>query len=481
MKFTNSVLISLSGILATVLVYQGLLSDNNNERHWIESTNLSYRHPQQRGLLRTADDKADKNAGAPSDESEQSYILLHALLDRYKNQHSQGRLLRELQQCKERNQSGLECPELQKRKFLVSYYSCPESAGNRLHHFMNGMIWAIVTGRTLLYDVFDNETCHSLSRASGRAKTFWCDQHGTASETANECNAALQLAPWIPSFRKWKDELGLEVPSHAYCGAGGGQAEFRDGVKADLLPDRVISACHGVMQNAGRVLLEQVMSSSPDERVVTSTDSFLTRNSSMKAARTLMRVDDSKLSAEGGLNQAWYLYGMLFNDAFKIRPHLLPAADEIVSGPDVASIAIHSRHINAANDGSDIAEERDCLRQVLKSVMEEKGVDKCPVYIMSDRLATVEGLVSESELLGCQAIKLRQHEHVNQGVLLEHGSFDKVDFIRDLALVSNAEDGLIGPGRPSTSTFLLREMMEFNRKKKGISGKIVTCPLSRRN
>jgi len=481
MKLTKLlfVLLSLTCILATVLVYQGVLSKSGNEQDSIKSTNQSGRQLQQG--LRSVDYKANEN-GVLS-ELDQSYVLLHALLDRYKRVNSHDQLMRELKQCKERNrnmkgpiQSGVGCPELKKRKFLVSYYSCPESAGNRLHHFMNGMLWAVVTGRTLLYDVFDNETCHKLSKASGRRKTFWCEQHGTAQETMKECNQAMQVAEWIPSFREWKEELGLEEPTHAYCGEGGGKSEFQDDIKVDVLPDRVISACQGVMQNAGRALLEQV-TSVPD----VSTRSPLTRPSTIKAARTLMRVDDINSSAGGGLYQFWYLYGMLFNEAFTIRPHLLPESTEIVSGPDVASIAIHSRHINASNDGSDIAEERACLRQVLKRIMNEKGVDRCAVYIMSDRLATVEGLASESEFLGCQTIRLREHEHVNQGVLLEHGSFDKVDFIRDLALVSNAEDGLIGPGRPSTSTFLLREMMEYNRKKRGISGKIVTCPLSRRN
>jgi hypothetical protein len=45
------------------------------------------------------------------------------------------------------------------RTFVVGYYYCPNQAGNRLHDFMNFLIVAIVTNRTLLWKHYGKETC----------------------------------------------------------------------------------------------------------------------------------------------------------------------------------------------------------------------------------------------------------------------------------------------------------------------------------
>jgi len=475
-------LITLLFILTTVSVsyvkFENLPNDNfyRNEENGIGRASTSNHFPR-RGL-KTINVLSIRNA--PPGKPHLAYRALHGLFDRYKRQHGQEQLMREMQQCRDRNSytGGFGCPELDNRKFLVAYYTCPEQAGNRLHQFINGMIWAVVTNRTLLYDVYDKEICNRIWVYKRGVRSGRCTSLGTMDERIEDCNRALQRADWIPSFHGWKEDLRLDEPSLAYCGRGGQHKEFN--VKAvDMLPDRVMSSCYGTMKNAGSALSHFLTSPSDIE-----IKDLLIKESSIETAHTLLNYDGVRWN--GLFDGGWYLYGMLLNEAFSIREHLLPASEEIESGPDIVSIAIHSRHVSDSDDGSNIAEEKICLDHVLKRVRKKKATNKCAVYIMSDRVATVEGLTKESEMLGCRAIRLNQYTgnpengNVQTSFQKEHGPFDTVDFIRDLAIVSNAEDGLISSSRSTaTSTFLLEEMMVYNRRKRGINGGIVTCHLAR--
>jgi len=60
---------------------------------------------------------------------------------------------------------------------VVAEYSCPERLGNRMHEFLNAMILAVVTNRTLL----------------------WSYVGGAAALNQSECPRLLTRAPWIPS------------------------------------------------------------------------------------------------------------------------------------------------------------------------------------------------------------------------------------------------------------------------------------------
>jgi hypothetical protein len=88
-----------------------------------------------------------------------------------------------------------------RRKFAVIFYSCPLQAGNRIHHFLTGLYWSIVTNRTVLYKYWDRDTC---ARYGGVAPWICRD-----ANTESDCEATLARAPWIPSLRDWHVDLSF--------------------------------------------------------------------------------------------------------------------------------------------------------------------------------------------------------------------------------------------------------------------------------
>jgi hypothetical protein len=105
------------------------------------------------------------------------------------------------------------CPLLERRKFIVGTYSCPLEAGNRLHKFMNSLVWAVLTRRTFLWDYFDQEACRLEQEelAEGTCDSFL--------NTEEECQDILILNDWVPSWQVWKQRLQLPTPIRA-CGLG---------------------------------------------------------------------------------------------------------------------------------------------------------------------------------------------------------------------------------------------------------------------
>jgi hypothetical protein len=109
-------------------------------------------------------------------------------------------------------------PDIKSRKFAMAFYQCPIQAGNRLHHFWNNLLWAVLTNRTVLWQYWDTETC---STYDGKLMhKHFCIK----ANTADDCSHILQRAPWMASYDEWKDvilEPGEEpfpVPYHATNG-----------------------------------------------------------------------------------------------------------------------------------------------------------------------------------------------------------------------------------------------------------------------
>ena len=59
------------------------------------------------------------------------------------------------------------CNSIKQRKFIVGVYSCPQEAGNRLHRFMNALLWSILTNRTLLYRYHTYDSCVEYDEGQG--------------------------------------------------------------------------------------------------------------------------------------------------------------------------------------------------------------------------------------------------------------------------------------------------------------------------
>jgi hypothetical protein len=98
------------------------------------------------------------------------------------------------------------------RTFAVGYYSCPLEAGNRLHHFFNGLLWAVVTNRTYLWKYFDRETCLASPKRPDGSHLFNCN----ATNRVEDCDTILERAAWLPSYDEWAPKLSLDEPQRLH-------------------------------------------------------------------------------------------------------------------------------------------------------------------------------------------------------------------------------------------------------------------------
>ena len=161
------------------------------------------------------------------------------------------------------------------------------------------------------------------------------------------------------------------------------------------------------------------------------------------------------------------------------------------AGSDEAlSIAIHSRHTVAEDDGSHVNLEQACLHQMLNETVgmidttssQPERRRPCQVFIMSDRTSTLTELQQWiQETYGCavwthqdleQPDALHNDESSSKTIsgngVDEHGPFAGGGFLQDLELASLARHGLIGETRHGkkggrSSTALLQELMAYDR------------------
>lgn len=367
---------------------------------------------------------------------------LHPLqaLERYKAQHSQAIMLSESP------------ADAVHRRYAIGYYSCPFQAGNRLHHFFNAMIWAIVTNRTLLWKYYDAKTCRLVSQR--RSQPHHDRQICLVANTEAECEVVLhRKASWIPSLEEWAPkQLGSNttLTSLSYWSTHRppsdptrSKVRWRDidskhqGV--DLWTEfQIVDFPQMLGKDAGNVL--------GDEK---GRLDMLATDSARDAARNLF--------AEG----SHFTYGMLFREVFDLRPSVLSLDStsvlDAVSLSNPFSIALHSRHSKPEDNGSDVSTELKCLTSL---TLNRTQGDKCVVYLLSDRVRTLEQLTNHvNENLNCTAV-VANHDggHHIRG---EHGPFAGADFFRDLDLASRARNGFAGSTRSSSS--LLQEWIEYDR------------------
>jgi hypothetical protein len=83
----------------------------------------------------------------------------------------------------------------QEQRFAVSYYSCPLEAGNRLYHFLNSFLWAILTNRTLLWDYWDRSNCYTYRGADDPGSCAFAN-------TLQDCDLLLEGSSWMPSYNE---------------------------------------------------------------------------------------------------------------------------------------------------------------------------------------------------------------------------------------------------------------------------------------
>lgn len=378
------------------------------------------------------------------------------VMERYIQMHSVDQLQRECPHVKQQ-QVNLKrhCPEISKRKFAVGFYSCPYQAGNRLHHFMNAMAWAIATNRTLLWKYYDEQACRAVGRKFAKNICF-------KTGTKDSCQKVLELANWIPSFDEWYPLLhlgsGAEAPYYSTH-----MPPTNNATMDKRHPFRKKDAHHiRIDQNDIRFLdFGQLLGQ--DFRILHSPftrDSLLHTEAARNTALQLLGNGEKRKSGD-------YVYGMLFHAAFSFSDSLLAAVnDTILSGTEnETTIALHSRHANLTDDGSQVTREVECLK-----VMLENEKRPCRVFVMSDRSKSIDAISSAVQDLGC-IVSTVSHDKSNTSSSFskEHGPFAGAGFFMDLAVASKAV-GLVGTSR--SSSMLVSELIAYES---GLNGDYRFC------
>jgi hypothetical protein len=148
--------------------------------------------------------------------------------------------------------------------------------------------------------------------------------------------------------------------------------------------------------------------------------------------------DDAKMVAESlTSHNEHFLIGALFDNIFVLSPRVLPDPGTL-PGSDVTTIAAHSRHILAWDEGTWIDVEKKCIQTILKRHENQS----CAIMLMSDRVRTIEMLTEQVQTeFGCTAVTANHSS--GQGINAEHGPFAGMGFFQGLALVTTARHGFI--------------------------------------
>lgn len=417
-EFTKITSIALLGIVAAIIGWQCRLLTSSTKRIIVRSSIHNRKIDSFPGNLEATTNTSASDQGNTNIGHQDLGTIPLQMLQEYQMWHSHEALLH-------RNDV------LRDQTFVVGLYSCPDSAGNRLHEFFNAMIQAIANNITLFVKFHDQSTCQQVRIQNA---DIWCTSHNTEEL----CDELIQRAPWLPLYDDWKNELNLTL------GKRGQLSQY-------LAP--ITNGNHIWIPN-------EVVTPVPSRKLVNLNNAGWVKN----RFRHLYSMGSD------------YLYGMLFRKLFPFHPKLVPNPPHINN--ESFTIALHSRHFNSKCDGKDIDKEVQCLNTILTEHQQQE--QPCQVFIMSDRNLTVQALVDHTNQRGCSPVIANQHEE-DKGLFAEHGPFALKGFFQDLALVQLAQSAFIGHCEDfSTSSDLVRELIEYNHIAMGYEkGSLPICCIAR--
>jgi len=328
-------------------------------------------------------------------------------------------------------------PDLEHRKFAIGFYACPIQAGNRMHHFFNSMLWAILTNRTLLWQYWDEPTCMRWSGDKLVCRSM---------NRVHECDQILSRADWIPSYEEWSTQLGLDEPEEIPYFANHPQFysisryTWHEGDEKLFGADNRTKYPMQVAVFSISISKVEFLQSDDTHRALLHTDTGRT---------TCIRLHSL------GVN---FLYGMRhrYSVSFGERSRKGLEGYQAPTARDAFTIALQSRHRHVTDDGCNIEQEVSCLRQVTL----HKKNRPIHVSMMSDRTCTIDRLTKFLELRNI-TVHVALHDE-GSSFREEHGPFAGVGLYQDLALVSQARSAIIATRR--TSSDLLRELVEYHQK-----------------
>jgi hypothetical protein len=323
------------------------------------------------------------------------------------------------------------------RKYAIAFYQCPLQAGNRMHHFYNNFLWAVLTNRTMLWKYYDRESCLQYGRHYG---TPICE----AANTEHDCGEILLRAPWIPSYDDWAQTLHLDEPY---------EFPFHS-----THPKSVVNPRFPWNDGDEQLFGADNATKYPQQVAVFAQNRykfrFVDRTGSLDYMLGTSHARDcaDNLYAYG----TDFLFGMLHRSAFDFSNPIRASSNVALDTIDAVSVAVHSRHIRKEVDGCVISKEVKCIQSIIR-IADGGDVN---FRLMSDRECTISRL---TDWLGQWnfAVAVAQHDKHND-YIAEHGPFAGIGFYQDLALASTARSAIVAMRRSSSD--LIRELVIFNRK-----------------
>jgi hypothetical protein len=328
------------------------------------------------------------------------------------------------------------------RTFAVGYYSCPLQAGNRLHHFFNGLLWAVVTNRTYLWKYFDHEACLASPKGPDGKEFFNC----STTNRVEDCDTILERAAWLPSYDEWAPKLSLGEPRRLHYWSTRPKAIPWYATQGNPWKPEYANETGVDARNDWQVVTFP--------RMVEVTNFIATEKHRKFLLRTEAARDTARDIYSLGGN---FMCGMFFRHVFTMVEESLVNTIKEPINPSVYSVGLHSRHIKTKHTGDDVKREKKCLAKFLRD--EKRGNRTCEVYLMSDRELTITKLQKFIESSANCTVRVATHA-TGKGVNAEHGPWSGLGFYQDWALSSRARHGFIHTG--TTSSRLVIEMITYD-------------------
>jgi hypothetical protein len=318
-----------------------------------------------------------------------------------------------------------------RRRFAVAYYSCPHQLGNRLFLFMNNLLWAVITNRTILYQYMDRATCEHLL-VSQPLSFLDC----RAANTERDCDTVLERSSWLPSYEEFADPSWSTTTSTIH------QVEFWQthwsNVSDAWVRDRYR---YDGAKHANLTKVDEMNATIVDFPGLTNYE--IVDLNERDTREELLATTDARMTARKLVyHELRYAYGMFLAETFRLRQEHVEMVKDYYPPDDAAkrlhnnetdvvfSIALHSRHKFVKQKGRNIQMEKDCLNKVL---VHRAANQTCQVCAMSDRTLALTKLKTwlETEHRGCQMITV-DHSSTETSFSVEHGRHAGAGFAREL-------------------------------------------------
>ena len=334
-------------------------------------------------------------------------------------------------------------PSLEGRNFILANFGCPMQLGSQSTDFVDSLLIAIATNRTLLF------------KYGGIAG--WVRKGQNSKEN---CCKILRRADWIPLYEEFENQLPDVYRIE--------RETFNDRDQNWTFHHRVNSGqpAHSDISSHTLVEIPRLWTLAPSIGAWGGLSDLRNKYASayisdmfnlaqplriQKRIRKLYRED------------IYFLYGMLFWRSFSLTEELVQSVhgSAVPTNSSLFSIAVHSRHSSSNEDGSNVNKEMTCIHQLIDNYSDGKP---CQTYIMSDRPLTVDTLSARVRAeTNCTVVHVLDYSgFVSGDGNVEHGEFAGAGFLQDLVVVGVARSGFVRERRSSTS--FVASYIEYHRR-----------------